>query len=472
VSGSSTTFSWTTPDTFTTYAKLRIKAKNQIGNTTTYTSPFTFNIAPHLSEKALTAPWEMISIPLTPSNRYAENVIGDDITGFWRLYDYSPENGFVRADSLYTAYGNWLAFENNVTVSLSGAPTVDRAIHECHEGWNLAGDPFTVNVEINDLLFSDGNSTLSYVDAVNQSWILPTFYGLDTGSGSYETANELSPWSAYWFYVSEPNISMYYDPPFPGSNDPESESTLNEIDDWFVQIVFFDGFSSNNISGFGVKQDASSSYDLWYDLPAPPTSPLTGLDFHFEHSDWQTEITKFSHDIRQPLEVEDTFEWNFNYSSAGGEHMSLNFPDISTSLPDGYSATLYVNDESYNLLEENTIELGHYNSAGRIVVHSPSSGISNPELNAIPEEYSIVSAYPNPFNPSLKAVIALPESGELKLRLVNLLGQEVALITNSHFGVGYHSFTINGDGLSSGVYFINATVPGKMNSFKKIVFIQ
>jgi hypothetical protein len=92
--------------------------------------------------------------------------------------------------------------------------------------------------------------------------------------------------------------------------------------------------------------------------------------------------------------------------------------------------------------------------------------------SGIPKEFAINSAYPNPFNPSLTAVVGLPMKSNLKVVVYNIMGREVAELTNRQHQTGYHSFVLDGAGLSSGVYFVHAIVPGKLNQVQKIVLMK
>ncbi len=90
----------------------------------------------------------------------------------------------------------------------------------------------------------------------------------------------------------------------------------------------------------------------------------------------------------------------------------------------------------------------------------------------IPTEYSIARAYPNPFNPTMTAVIGLPDAANLDVRVFNILGKQVSVLAKGRFAQGYHTFTFDATDLSSGIYFIQAHVPGKMNSVRKVSLIR
>ncbi|RQV98116.1 T9SS C-terminal target domain-containing protein [bacterium] len=60
--------------------------------------------------------------------------------------------------------------------------------------------------------------------------------------------------------------------------------------------------------------------------------------------------------------------------------------------------------------------------------------------------------YPNPFNPTTQIPFDLKESGNVSLKVFNLMGQEIATLINGYQNAGTHTVTFNGAGLPSGVY--------------------
>ncbi|MDP8208802.1 MAG: T9SS type A sorting domain-containing protein [Candidatus Electryonea clarkiae] len=92
--------------------------------------------------------------------------------------------------------------------------------------------------------------------------------------------------------------------------------------------------------------------------------------------------------------------------------------------------------------------------------------------DGIPEEWEISSLYPNPFNPVVSIMIGLPHKSKLNVIAFDVLGREVAVLADDNFTEGYHRITFDGSHLSSGIYFIRATVPGQMNEIKKVVLAR
>jgi hypothetical protein len=90
----------------------------------------------------------------------------------------------------------------------------------------------------------------------------------------------------------------------------------------------------------------------------------------------------------------------------------------------------------------------------------------------IPIEFGIVSIYPNPFNSNLTAVIALPDQSNLQVSIYNSVGQRILSLADGQFPPGYQLFSLNGDRLASGIYFVRVNVPGRMNEVRKVVLIR
>ena len=89
----------------------------------------------------------------------------------------------------------------------------------------------------------------------------------------------------------------------------------------------------------------------------------------------------------------------------------------------------------------------------------------------MPSEYA-VSIYPNPFNPTLTASISMPESGDLSVRVFGIDGRLIAELAHGSFEQGRHQLVFDGTHLASGVYFIQATIPGKMNVVRKAILLR
>ena len=75
-------------------------------------------------------------------------------------------------------------------------------------------------------------------------------------------------------------------------------------------------------------------------------------------------------------------------------------------------------------------------------------------IAGVPTELKLFGNYPNPFNPSTKVQFTVPENGNVRLRVYNIIGQEVATLFNGAAEAG-NLYTVDFDAsrMASGLYF-------------------
>jgi hypothetical protein len=80
------------------------------------------------------------------------------------------------------------------------------------------------------------------------------------------------------------------------------------------------------------------------------------------------------------------------------------------------------------------------------------------EVNT-PAVYALEQNYPNPFNPATNINFSIAEDGIVKIRVYNLLGQEIKLLLNEFREAGSHNITFDASSLPSGAYFYKLETP-------------
>jgi len=73
----------------------------------------------------------------------------------------------------------------------------------------------------------------------------------------------------------------------------------------------------------------------------------------------------------------------------------------------------------------------------------------------LPVVFELVSAWPNPFNPTTNVKFSMPASGKVTIALIDMLGRVVKVLDLGQKQPGYHQVTIDAHGLPSGVYIIH-----------------
>lgn len=133
----------------------------------------------------------------------------------------------------------------------------------------------------------------------------------------------------------------------------------------------------------------------------------------------------------------------FQYRSS-----SLGSYDIKVYVSDGYNAV----QDSFIVKVDNTV------------------GVED-EDGSLPTKYSLSQNYPNPFNPSTVINFSVPKTGQVILKVYNILGQEITTLVNEEITVGSHSVRFDGSGLSSGLYLYSIEAENYRET-KKMVLVK
>tara|TARA_B100001250_G_scaffold222204_1_gene190564 strand:- start:1165 stop:1920 length:756 start_codon:yes stop_codon:yes gene_type:complete len=147
----------------------------------------------------------------------------------------------------------------------------------------------------------------------------------------------------------------------------------------------------------------------------------------------------------------------------GGVQMRLEHGyNFDLELTNNCMVSDYVNHGNYTILvivEPKDEKLFTANSAfkvSEIIVANSETEINVNMLN----EFSLSEAYPNPFNPSTSFNITIPSSGYLSIKVFNISGQLVDVITNGIYSPSTYNFTWNANNMATGMYVINAEFEG------------
>ena len=76
-------------------------------------------------------------------------------------------------------------------------------------------------------------------------------------------------------------------------------------------------------------------------------------------------------------------------------------------------------------------------------------------------QFNLSAAYPNPFNPSTSFSIDIPNSGYLTVKVFNVSGQLIEVLTSGFVSTNTYDFTWNASNMATGIYVINAEFNGQ-----------
>lgn len=167
--------------------------------------------------------------------------------------------------------------------------------------------------------------------------------------------------------------------------------------------------------------------------------------------------------------------WEFNMNTVTMSDVYLSaFVDETDSIVEGETGKRLMelvsdsNNELAWLMDggEGWVDLGGVISNGQLVSQQPTNvlkraaigllsatAVSNEGESEVPLEFSLSQNYPNPFNPTTTIRFTLPEPAGVRLDLFDILGRRVGTLVNDRLSADAHTFTFDGSGLASGLYF-------------------
>jgi len=89
----------------------------------------------------------------------------------------------------------------------------------------------------------------------------------------------------------------------------------------------------------------------------------------------------------------------------------------------------------------------------------------------IPDKFSLLQNFPNPFNPSTIIRFQIKDSRLVTLKVYDILGKEIATLVNEKQSPGVYEVTFDGSRLTSGIYFYKL-VSGSYSEVRKMVLIK
>lgn len=170
-----------------------------------------------------------------------------------------------------------------------------------------------------------------------------------------------------------------------------------------------------------------------------------------------------------------------NFIVPNNKHASLN-SETKIVLEPGFHANngsqfvAYIHDgingNSYNIACSNSSKIA-LDKLNNLLSKTNSK---NNQLNLakeipIPDHFDLSQNYPNPFNPTTIIKYAIPNSGDVKLIVYDIMGKEVKTLVNEFKAPGYYQVQFNASDFSSGIYFYRL-VTNNFSAIKKLVVIK
>ncbi len=91
--------------------------------------------------------------------------------------------------------------------------------------------------------------------------------------------------------------------------------------------------------------------------------------------------------------------------------------------------------------------------------------------STIPTEFSLLDAYPNPFNSATSVRVAVPYDASVRIDVVNSIGQTFETLYSGQMTAGWHNVSWQPKSASSGQYFVRLSANNHV-SMKRVVYIK
>lgn len=111
---------------------------------------------------------------------------------------------------------------------------------------------------------------------------------------------------------------------------------------------------------------------------------------------------------------------------------------------------------------------GAFEAFGTLELTEAATGVNDQSDIRQPERFQLSQNFPNPFNPETNIAFSLPETGLVKLKVFDILGNEVAVLLNGSIPSGNHQISFHAENLPSGIYFYRLEA-GSIKSVKKMI---
>jgi len=331
--------------------------------------------------------------------------------------------------------------------------------------------------------FSNSNNLYRFQSDSNLAYIrygdLEGLYA-DFNLGNYQSYMKFNPYTNSYYEV---NVSTDYEmvmgsmrKTFTWSVDGNSYSDESFAEN--LGIIYHGGGTSSPGGGFSMHsflvsaliRDSAGNYNFYSDGYKPEISfePFYTLDL--TPIKYFTATITHHHNYRNTYYGElsdgvifvDSAYVEYFYKKDTLETLKQKKAGSRTPVTDVYHYSLFIdtvliqNGYSlyYRIVSSDKSLIPHY-------TYSPDSGyyiaqynpVSIKQDGRIPDSFSMEQNYPNPFNPTTTIGFGIKNKSNVKIIVLNVIGEEVAVILNEEKDAGYHQAEFNAVNLPSGVYF-------------------
>ncbi len=454
----------------------------------------------------VTPPWELLGSVINPDQ--VPVAVGGSINV---VYSYNPGTGYVASpeNMMQPGKGYWVNMTSGTTaISLGGSNGSLTAksneglwLDETDELWNLtltatgetgsAPNVFTVTI--------GGGNSQSFIPAPPPPPSYLTYAQLYTETWQGPYSEMIYPWNSpvdvLWKLEVDPNGNVV--PPIYRTTiiSWNSASLPSAGDFRIVDAVYGDTVVANmrTQSSFQVSGTQLKYYNIIFDAPLPPAvdislSPIGSTTIPASGGMLTFDATLQNTNPSAPVTFQVWMMVRLPNQSWWGPALG----PISLTLPPGASITRERNQtvpanapagDYFYCGYVGTYPNAVFDSSGFAFTKSPvgdgffvndwsnSGELFEAESEAVPTEFAVVNAYPNPFNPNTTVQFSLSQTDWVSLRVYDLSGREVASLVDGQHTAGVHQVSFNAEDLASGIYLVTLRA-GAFSATSKLVLLK
>jgi len=432
-----------------------------INNMTTATASYSIPVTFNTLDIKTTRPKEytMISVPGDLNDRsitsVLEPILGSPDPAFWRVFQW---NGFDYVEN-QGSFGPFEAFwiitkDANLIVAGRGSSMnlASPATMNLSDGWNMVGAPYYFSVD----LLGTNVTVQGSVEMALYSW----------NGSSYDVTTSFDPGDGYWLYSSGGgSVSFRFD------HDTQMGKQLQSpvVEDglgWRANLSVSLGSYQDKWNTFGLHPEAADDQDP-RDFHEPPVIG-NYVSLAFENQNWVQGPGRYRVDIRNMSPGVKSWELGVRSSMKGVATITLD--DLDHIPPrDDILLVDQIQGIAYDLRKNPNVTFaapGEDQPYPFLLLVGERSALDRQmeALHLVPDQFELSQNTPNPFNPVTTIGISLTQDAVVTLRVFNILGQELNVLTlNQPLSSGRHRFIwagkdSRGNPLPSGVYLYRLEV--------------
>ncbi len=100
-----------------------------------------------------------------------------------------------------------------------------------------------------------------------------------------------------------------------------------------------------------------------------------------------------------------------------------------------------------------------------------TTDVEESDETMLPERWELSEPYPNPFNREVRFEVAVPETGDMRVEVFDVLGRKVTTLHNGRLTAGYHGFSWSAN-TAAGMYFIRLSTAASVTAERKVLYVR